>query len=305
MKILTATSVILLAVVAALAMAGAAHARSPNATHTATATATATATPTPVPSTVTPSPQQVDAFEGQAWLNARVSFGPITAKIGDVICSGPSISITPADSTETLYTVRVLSNDLRQGCGRPGAVVTFFVEGQPAPQTAVWQAGGRQFLSLIAGPPFARLFGTLSIERTSSEPVVPFVNGQACGYDRGGGFVAPETMYEAIVLSNEQQAGCGGEGSSITFKLLDAQGNVIAIAQEKGVWHAWDGVSSLPQLNLTMVPVGGRITVGNVGDGSSQRSDAAPWAEMSLGLSVTGLLGVAIAVALRRRAAAR
>ena len=290
------TLVSLVAVGLGLALVGGepAYARTP----VPTATPTATSTPSPTP---TPSPQQIAVFRGQAWLNGRASGGPITARIGDVICSEPSISITPADSTETLYTMRVLSNDLRPGCGQPGAGITFFVEDNQASQTALWQAGGDQFLTLIAGPPFARFSGTLSNSRTLNESVVPFINNQACGYPRGSGFVDPEHTYATVVFSDEQQPGCGTEGAQITFKLVDAQGNVIAVAAEKGVWHAWGGHDS-QQLNLTMAPVGGpSIKIGNVGTGGSQHSGTL-WRKLSLVLAAVGLGGVSAGSALRKRA---
>jgi len=268
-----------------------------------TPTPTATPTFTPV-ATSTPSAQQVDVFRGQAWLNGQASAGPITAKIGDIVCSEPSTAITPADSTETIYTVRVLSSDLRPGCGQADALITFFVEGQRASQTAIWQAGGSQFLSLIAGPPFARFFGTSSTSRTRTESIIPFVNDQACGYDRGGGFVDPEHNYEAIVFSNEQQVGCGTEGALITFKILDAQGNIIASANEKGVWHAWDGISDLQRLDLTIGPAGG-TKIGNVGTGDGSQEGTSLWGFVAVGLGAAGLTGMAIGTALKRKRVAR
>jgi len=292
MRMFTLVSLVAVGLGLALVVREPAYAR----TRTPTATATSTVTPAPTP---TPSPRQVDLFQGQAWLNGRVSGGPITAKIGDVICSEPSISVTPADSTVSIYSVRVLSNDLRPGCGQPGAVITFFIEGIQASQTALWQAEGNQFLTLIAGPPFARFSGTLSISRTDSEQVMPFINGHACGYDMGGGFVDSEHVYAAIVFS---ESGCGTEGAEVNFKVTDAQGNVIAVANEKATWHAWDGESyaTAQQLDLTFGLAGG-IRAGNVGTGDSQQSGTL-WRELSLVMAAVGLGGFAAGVALRKRA---
>ena len=126
---------------------------------------------------------------------------------------------------------------------------------------------------------------------------MPFINDQPCGYASGS---LPPT-YSAFVYAEQQQAGCGVEGAEITFKLLDAQGNVIAVAREKGVWHAWDGVSPPQQLNLTMVPVGApEVTVVSVGDAPSQEIEDRPWS-VSTALAAIGLAVIAAGVALRRR----
>lgn len=262
---------------------------------------TPTATPTPA-ATPTPSPQQTATFQGSAWLNAHTSLGPIVGKIGGVACSEPSVAGFGPDSNVPRYTLHVVSGDVTAGCGREGAVVNFVVEGQSASQTAVWHAGSSQSLNLIAGPVFARFGGGLSINRTSSgESVVPFIGNQACGYDMTDGILGSVSLYDVVVYSAEQQAGCGVEGAQVTFKLLDPQSNVIAVAKEKGLWHAWDGVSDPQLLNLTMVPVGAGITVGNVGTGGSQGSGASVWASLSLVLASVGLGGIATGAALRRR----
>jgi hypothetical protein len=108
-------------------------------------------------------------------------------------------------------------------------------------------------------------------------------------------------MYEAVVYSAEQQAGCGVEGAQVSFKLLDAQGNVIAVARETGTWHAWDGVSAPQQLNLTFGPPG-FITMPGTGTGGGPQRAAAPWGPLALALASLGLAGGIAALALRRRA---
>jgi hypothetical protein len=227
--------------------------------------------------------------------------------IGDVTCSEPSVAITPADSTVPIYTLQVLSAESKPGCGREGEPITFYVEGQQAEPVALWHGGGDSTLDLIAGPPFARFYGTLSTQREPGESIVPFVGGQACGYDRGGGFVAPETTYETVVFFNQQQQGCGTEGSEVTFKLLNADRNVAAVAKEKGIWQPWYGVEqdtlngppeNMPQqLNLTFAPATA-IHVGNVGGGPAGPS---PWLRLSVGLALAGLASGIAGFALRRR----
>jgi hypothetical protein len=99
------------------------------------------------------------------------------------------------------------------------------------------------------------------------------------------------------VYSAEQQAGCGVEGSQVTFKLLDPQGNVIAVDRETGTWHAWDGVSYPQQVDLTFGPAGG-ITMPGTGD---KPGGASPWLPLSVGLALVGLAGGIGGFALRGR----
>jgi hypothetical protein len=121
--------------------------------------------------------------------------------------------------------------------------------------------------------------------------LVPYIGDKACGY-------------AGVVYSNEQEPGCGVEGSQITFKLLDAQRNVIAVANEKATWHAWDGISEPQQLNLTFGPAGS-ITTPNTGTGGGPAQATAPWGPLALALASLGLTGGIAALAFRRRAMTR
>ena len=106
--------------------------------------------------------------------------------------------------------------------------------------------------------------------------------------------------YGVVVFSDQQQAGCGYEGAPITYKLLDPNGNVIAVAREKGVWHAWGGRSSSQELYLTMVP--GDIKIGSVGTGDSQSGDGVPRG-LVLGLALVSVTTLATGMRLRKRVA--
>ena len=278
------------------------------ATPTPTATSTVTATPAATP---TPSPQQMARFHGEPWVDARVSKADITAKIGNVVCG--TGGMIPMADVPLAYQVSVVSDQIKPGCGREGAVVTFLIGDRQASQTAVWHVGADTLLNLVAGPPFSLISGSTSLTCTEIERLaprlVPFIDGTACGQERPSDVLSAPCRgelsgYAAVVFSAEQQAGCGVEGAEVTFKLLDAQGNVIAVAKEKGVWHAWDGVSSPQQLNLTFAPVGG-IRMGNVGTGGGGRQTGSPWSALAAVLSGAGLIGIAAAAALRKRTATR
>jgi len=271
----------------ALIVLGAVHAQTP------TPAAMPVATATPVP----PEPAIFDIFP---WVNGQETAHDVTAKIGETTCA----TGVPGIGTVRLhFPLSVPSEEVVPGCGREGAVVTFFVDGRQAAQTAIWHSSGMsQILWVIVGPPFARFSGGVGPGRLSPRQVIlPYVGNVSCGH---GGAGDPGDLYEAVVYSAEQQAGCGVEGSQVTFKLLDAQGNVIAVANEKGTWHAWDGVSDPQRLNLTFGPPGG-VTMPNTGTGDGPERATAPWGPLALALASLGLTGGIAALAFRRRAMPR
>jgi hypothetical protein len=219
-----------------------------------------------------------------------------------------------------MYGLDVVSSQIKPGCGYEGATIQFYVGDQPA-QTAAWHGGSDQGIRLIAGPPFALNFGGFSwggdLPRVDGAPspgqtgaLVPYVGDVACGHTEWLRWAAwldtPIKSYEygVVVFSDQQQAGCGYEGAPITFKLIDPNGNVIAVAREKGVWHAWDGTpGSEQQLSLTMVPVGSPgIKLGSVGTGDGPQGERSLWSVIAGALCGVGLGGIAVAVAVRRRA---
>jgi hypothetical protein len=314
MKTIVAVTVTLSLIVTALLAASVAFARTP------TPTATPTATPWPSPTlgpTTTPTlpPGQVARFSGQVWEDAFGGYwsaGDVTAKIGDIVCGRearycepPCVSHFPVDPPPVTltYQMDVFPAELKQGCGYEGAPVTFFVGDSQAKQTAVWHAGTSQEVNLSMDPPAAYFYGNAMIPAAISLPVGyhypevnAYVNGNLCGRDTG--FVWSELDYDVIVKSAEEQPGCGVEGAPITFKLRDDRENIIGVAREKGVWHAWGEGNTGQELNLTMDPAG--IALANVGDGSSGDRDTKPWIALPLSLAALGLLGIATAAVLQR-----
>jgi hypothetical protein len=248
--------------------------------------------------TATPVPREPALFSVIPWVNGQNTAHDVTAKIGETVCA---TGIPIVAGVRPSFQVSVPSEEALPGCGYEGAVVTFFVDGQQAPQTAIWHSGGMsQTLTVVIGPPFALFGGEVGPRRLSPRQVIlPYVGNASCGHGRAG---EPGDMYEAVVYSAEQQAGCGVEGSQITFKLLDAQGNVVAVAKEKATWHAWDGVSDVQTLDLTFEAVGG-VTMPSAGDGPQRAT--APWGPLALALASLGLTGGVAALAFRRRRMAR
>ncbi len=333
MKVLVRASMTLPVLVAALALGGAAHARSPSPTPTSTPTDTVTPSPTWTPwPTATPTlpPETVAKFSGEVWLDDFGRYdhaGWVTARIGDSVCgvavcaTGPGpclrIPIDPAPLVRA-YNLDVVPANEKPGCGYEGAPITFFVGDTQAKQTAIWHAGASQELNLSTGPPIAVFRGEFTLAFEPSEPIgvdmpagmIAYVGNNACGQAINGIWRGRDPQgrvfywYSVLVRSNEQQQGCGVEGDEVVFTLIwnGKPGNVnvgktVAVAGEKGVWQAWDGTP--PELNLTMYPVGTQLA--NVGDGPT-RSGEVPWTYLAFGLSVAGALGIAAAVALRRRA---
>ncbi len=267
---------ILFAVALAALVGGVAEARTP--------------TPTSTP-TATPAPPQPALYSIRPWINAQ-NQGQVTARIGSTLCATGAPFAIPSDpeprSPSLQFTVSVPSEEALPGCGREGAIVTFFIDGQQARPTAIWHPGDNGIFGVIAGPPFADFFilsGEAEQTSRAGGSLVPYIGDTPCG--RTG-----------IVYSDQQVAGCGVEGSQITFKLFDSQGNLIGTANEKGTWHAWDGVGDDVQgLNLTFGSAAS-IHMGNVGGGPESGN---AWLRLSLALASLGPAGAVAGFALRRR----
>jgi len=293
MRVLMVISIIAVGFGLALVGREAAYARTP--------TPTATSTPMPSP-TYTPSAQQISTFAGVCWLDAQPCRGEMSARINGVICARDTTPVSVPGVAGLVFHLAVPSKDVLPGCGYEGATVEFFIGNERAALTGIWRTGPFQHMTFIAGHPFAFFVGGLGLVGTvSNEVVVPYVGDKPCGFS----YMGP-SGYQAIVYSSEQEPGCGTEGAQITFKLLDAEGNVTTslvpvIAENRALWHAWDGISPPQAVNLMMAPAGG-IKIGNVGTGESQRNGTALWKEMALVLAAMGLGGVAVGSALRRRA---
>ncbi len=154
-------------------------------------------------------------------------------------------------------------------------------------------------MTFFAGPPLAPFTVISSAPIAQGESIVPFINGQACGYAKSGiGGVDPEHTSLVFAFSNEQQLGCGTNGAEIVFKLLDAQGNVVGVASQTARWYAWTGdYDQWQEVNLTFGPPTS-IHMGNVGGGPESGN---AWLRLSLALASLGLAGAVGGFALRRR----
>ena len=276
---------------------GAAHARTP--TPTVTPTTTATPAPTPIAGTLSPD---LAYFSITLWVDAQQSGQHVVAEIGDVVCGGETQEpIMPVDSGTISHSVVVKSDAAIPGCGKPGATITFSVDGRKAARTAQWLSGQYQFLTLLVGPPFMRFGGDVTAPQlTGSELLAPYVGDKRCGagFDIWLG-LGPVFGYVVEVYPQELRPGCGVEGAQVTFKLLDADGNVVAVAAETGTWHAWDVTApTMEHLDLTMAPASG-IRLGSMGTGDASGGNGWPAAAV---LALAGLTALGAGAALRKRA---
>jgi hypothetical protein len=307
-------AVLVVAMALSVAVAGRAAARTP----TPPATPWPTSTPTPIAMRLSPD---LAYFDINLWDNGRQDWqSKIVAKIGDVVCGTETQEpISPVDSGMVEHFVNVQSDALVAGCGKPGATITFFVDGRKVDRMAEWsQEQNKQIaltegprwmpssfvsLTLLVGPPFARVEGNADPQLVVNGRVVPFIGDTACGYQENPWQgEAPPYGYGVVVYSGELQPGCGYEGAQITFKLLDEQRNELAVSQQKGVWHTWDGTASTFQsLDLTMVPIAD-ISIGTTGTGDSQNGGGTPSGIVTLGLALAGVATLGAGAALRKRA---
>jgi len=284
--ILSAYSIGAILIIAAVAL----FVGRPHQLEAATPTPTSTATRT---GTAVPAPEAAE-FTGSAWVDGKPASETIEARIGPVVCGDATPLVVGGAGAS--YDLKVVSESVKAGCGKPGATISFFVGGRQANETAIWDsaAGSLQRLTLIVGAPFAQFFGNVTLAQMPvQERIVPFVNNVACGYQLNPwqGSQSPYS-YQVVVYSAGIQTGCGAEGAEVTFKLLDGQGNVIATAPETSIWHTWDGNSEPPRLDLTMARAS--IRMPPTGDGpAASRTDPA------LGLAMLGLVLIAIGVVSR------
>ena len=74
----------------------------------------------------------------------------LQAYVGDVLC-GEARGRASMIAYTSFFTLVVLPDSLRPGCGREGDVIRFMVNGQPLPQTATWSPG-QHSLKLTTAP---------------------------------------------------------------------------------------------------------------------------------------------------------
>lgn len=109
-----------------------------------------------VPSLAAAQPQLPATFYGSVTIDGQpaATGTEVRALIGTTDCTQAAPGERPVfrDGDAAAYVVAVLHESQRPGCGRPGATVTFTIDGRPALQSATWQPGPVR-LDLSLGSP--------------------------------------------------------------------------------------------------------------------------------------------------------
>lgn len=191
----------------------------------------------------------IPLFAGMPWKDGEpLTNAKVAATVNGVDCTGPS-GLRPPHS-EMSYQVSVASAAILPGCGVPGNTIRFTINGEPANETAIWQAiaialpdpsvpgrailppssssapspgppspSNRTELDLTIGPAFAWWVPQVQPFEESFEDqgmyVEAFVDGTLCGRaDRPG---MPGVLL--VVPSRELKPGCGYEGAKVNFSV--------------------------------------------------------------------------------------
>ncbi len=201
-------------------------------------------TPTPVPPLFS---QPGFYLEGTAWIDAvPAPFQTrVQALIGGVLCGEGEVLFTTT-RLPLLFSLRVATQDEKDGCGTIGSTVSFRIGDQPANETVRWDPVAiaqhkMTFIDLSAGDPFAAYSGPMSIQGKSvvdfffpdGNPARPIVvdaliensatESVVCGQVTvGEGSIStafPNYYQYLIVPSASQEPDCGREGVSVHFRI--------------------------------------------------------------------------------------
>ena len=183
------------------------------------------------------------AFMGLAFINAGPANNPkIRAFVGGLDCTLPG-GILPTDLDPATYMVTVASSDLLAGCGQPGDVVSFTVNGLLANESAIWQPvppnvsrfyyEENRSLRLTVGPSFDVFWPRVQERDGSGDPVFGYgytvaamIDGRVCAV----GLPRVWDSIMVIVPSETMTPRCGREGATVSFAVDGFA------TSEMGVW---------------------------------------------------------------------
>jgi hypothetical protein len=197
-------------------------------------------------------------FWGLACLQTECGEGAIgqtvVAMIGDVEC-GEDVTAHPVSDGEEVsgYAIDVLTDAQKPGCAQPGDTIRFFIGGEPASPTAVWEEDSHN-LDIHTGPAFATFRGGLTcrgepciefVVGPNTAPLVrAYVNGKLCASHAVSGWLIT-SYYSVNIPSAEAVPGCGVEGATVMFTVDGAP------AKESGIWTVGTTGLSLSTDGLT------------------------------------------------------
>jgi hypothetical protein len=233
---------------------------------------------------------------GPVWVDARPAGTTVRAFVGETECASID-SILPVDVYITTYHLVVPSSEERDGCGKPGAIITFTVGDAPVDGAAAWQSGGTARLDLVAGPPFARYSGEFTWpDATGTLAVEPLIGEQVCGEQLnpllGGG---PSYGYDVVVDPATLQPGCGVPGATVRFRLVrQEEGRRTVLADATGGEVTWEPGTQVTGHALTFATPP-NVVLPASGDGTTSSGDRGsfPVAGIGVGIAliVVGALG--------------
>jgi hypothetical protein len=194
-------------------------------------------------------------FVGLAWSDAAPVRRPdVRAFVNRKDCTAGG-GIRPPDQLPSTFEISVASDLLNPGCGVPGSVIRFMVNGREANETAIWLANTRSTTDLVVGPPFAYFFGYVNLPtgEPDSRPqtsVEAFIGGVLCGSAHNLAY--PGEIL--VVLPAVMRPGCGVDGALITFRVNGLP------TKETAVWKPGEQT-------ITVTPVASSISPAAAGDG--------------------------------------
>jgi hypothetical protein len=180
------------------------------------------------------------SLAGEIYVDGRPASGTLVAFIGGQEC-GKGQSGFAEDRGFFVVTVTVAAE--RAGCGVPGAVVSFTMNGQAVNETVAWKPGVQDSaVALSAGPAIAIYRGSFSLVpgfksglpgAKPSLVVTPYIDGLACGdaVDAGVNLLDhARWVYQVVVDPEELRGGCGRDGASVVLQLQVEGGPSIDLA---------------------------------------------------------------------------
>jgi hypothetical protein len=156
----------------------------------------------------------------------RNLFAPVVALIDGKVCGSGETYREP---------LTIPSRALVEGCGYPGAVISFAVAGLLAEETMVWNGALREELRLtvvpgpgssMAGPPFAYFL----LDLPAGAGATGSTGGTHCGSAGSSGESGPAMV---AVAPDELDAGCGYEGAPVR---IDVYVHGAVVAQVDAFW---------------------------------------------------------------------
>lgn len=162
----------------------------------------------------------------------------VTAEVNGVECGSDVTEVPFADGEPmAAYAIDVKTDAEKAGCAEPGDTIQFYIDGEPANPTAVWEEGSHH-LDIHTGPDFATFSGTLTchgepcIEFVVGPAIAPYVrayvDGKLCAGHAVSGWLIT-SYYNVNIPSDEAVPGCGTEGATVTFTVDGEPANEVAV----------------------------------------------------------------------------